>query len=809
MALRLVNTAPGEVTDTVKPGQYAHLGLKSELLKVPLGSVAIEMGMSNFIHHGLLPENDTALQGIAAEVVLETSERRRPQAGETPRSVSSGALVFTKNTLAPNEFGIYEVKVPIAERAAILASFRFKTKTGWTPSSVDWCNLSNMTGMYFGLEHGTYNTACYAFLRANSPSGSLVVGGPLQAYNTARPGQLEVIPAFPHASTPGFAWRSLPNDSVVEVYIYFNTAGYETAPATGVPINAPLVEVWTKTPANPAPVVQAYLPMGSLGQFPSSLSNPAFTNSRPGVSETATIFFGNIAKTAGTDVLELLDWAIYPDYRIAVKEGTERPDHNFIVDPDAPVEYRAKDNKLLTELLPGRWFPETGGGWDPPVEELFFQPGRRGEALYTSIIKETSPSFMALHKTEPRFEERQDGIMVEAFISGEYFEKTGDGTGFGFSVEDGLVLYQVLAVESPTRRFFAICKDVSQLSVANQGYHQPATEVDFGSLKLVRLLIDRRRPASLGGGKAQLVVDEEVVLTTDLSTDVFPVASSPVGMIRIGHLGLFNATSKLNIAMLNYLPRYLAWEGVDLLLPDDVGIDSGVKFTQDIVGLGTGSMTGSELVIEKTSTGGSSALGYHKDQQFAEVDGTLVDFRVRVDTYSDFGGEAFASRSPAGTRLVVFLGNKKVEVGFFDCGVYGRMVGILPRSGDVNDIINQTDVGKVHSAPVDWSRMTSYRLTIKGYDRIELTIGSPVSPPSIVLNWVDNTSGFELPADVSTPRLAFGHYDHNTTSKSTWQYVRWGLSNGFETAIQQEYPNGYPKYLFGGRLLIKTEFDEA
>src|SRR6267154_1031448 len=782
------------------------MDLKSETLKVPLASTLLATGLTNVTHHSILPEDDTALPAVGATVVLETSERRRPVAGVTPRSISGGSLLITKSTMAVNEQGIYEVQMPIKQGASCLAYFKFRTKTAWTLSSVDWMTLSNMTGMYFGLEHGTYNTALYAFLRANVGTGTLVVGGPLQAYNTVRPGQLEIVAGVPHGITPGFPWKSAPNNSIVEVYIFFNSAGYETAPTGGVPTNVPLVEVWTKLPPDTAPVVQAYIPVGSLGTFPSSLANPPFTNSRLGTSETATIFFGNIARTGGSDVLQIDDWMFFPDFRLAVYEGHERPNHNLIARPDAPVEYRASNNKTPFELIPERWFPDSSGV--PAAPQMVFQPGRRGQAAHV-LLPKTIPGLSAIHRTEPRFEQLQDGIMVEAFISGDVISPVGDGTGMGFAIEDGSKLYQVMMVGNPQRKFYAIAKDLVNLNIAALGYHVPATDQDFTSMKLVRLVIDRRRPAGIGGGKAQLYVDEELTLTTDLSADTFTPSSSPTGLIKLGQLGLIAATSRIKMAMMNYLPRYLAWEGVDALLPDDAGLDSGVIFTLDKSGGGTQVMTGDTVEIEKTGTTGGTKNTFVRNQSFGEVDGMQIDFRAQVEEYADAGGFQFAQNSPTGVTLTIYLGTKKVEVGFYDCGPFGRMVAILPVTGDINDIINQTGLGRTVSASLDWTEMTDFRLVVKGHDRIELIIGAKTNPPSIVIPWQEDTDGFDLPPSVSTPRIVFGHSYESTSSKSKWAFLRWGLSNGFDIALQQEYPDGYPKYLFGGRALIKSVFDEA
>lgn len=806
MGLRLVNTSPGESTSAVKPGQPACMGLRSEALKVPLASLLVEMGLTNVSHHAVLPEDDPTLTDLGAEVALETSERRRPVDGTTARSIISDSLVFTKNNMDDGELGIYEVKMPIKPNASCLAYFKFRTQATWALSNVDWMTLSNMTGMYFGLEHGTFNTALYAFLRDNTGNGSLVLGGPLPAYNTVRPGQVEVVAGVPHASTPGFQWKTIPDGSVVEIFIFFNTAGYETAPIGGVPTNVPLVEIWTKMPADTAPVVQAYIPVGSLGTFPSSLVSPAFTNSRPGTSETATIFFGNIARTGGVDVLQLDDWGFFPDFRLGAFEGRERPDHNLIATPDTPVEYQAKDNLTPLETSPSRWFADSPGV--VPSPSMVYQAGRRSSAAYV-LLPKTVPGVSGIHRTEPRLEQRQDGAVLEAFVSGEVITQIGDGTGMGLAIEDGDKLYQVMMVGNSQRKFYALAKDLVNLNDASLGYHVPSTDQDFTSMKLVRLVVDRRRPAGLGGGKALLYVDEELTLTTDLDTDVFPSSPSATGKIHIGHLGLNAATSKLKLAQLRYLSRYLAWEGTDNLLPDDAGLDSGVLFTLDKNGFGSQVMGGGNVIIEKSSLGGITKNTFVRNQAFGEVDGMQIDFQAQVDLYADSGGAQFPRNSPTGVTLTVYLGNKKVEVGFYDCGAHGRMVAILPSTGDIADIINQTAVGTALSAPIDWTEMNQFRLVVKGHDRLELIIGAKTNPPSITLPWKSDTDGFDLPASVSTPRIVFGHSYPDTTSISKWSFLRWGLSNGFDVSMQQEYPDGYPKYLFGGRAFIKSVFDEA
>lgn len=765
------------------------MGLKSTALSVDISTLRVDLALSNIINRGVLPEADVNLPTSGVVVTLETSERRRPLVGTIGKSLSGGGITLTKTGVSAGELCVYEIEVPIEERASVLGYFRFRTRTAWNQSTHDWCNLSNVTGMYFGLEHGTFNTAAYAFLRNDGSSGSLVVGGPLQAFNSARPGQTEY---------GNFNWLLYPNNSIVELWLYFNVPGY---PDPFSPSDVPLIEVWAKGPGDAIPVVLGRIPVGSFGTFPS----PPFTNSRLGVSQKARLFFGNISSVAA-DVLQLDDWAVYPDYQMGAFEGIRRPNHNLIIRPDVPMAYRANSNLLPDELVPGRWFTATDIG-NAPNPSLHFQPGSRDAASYIVIPKLEAGQKTAFFREEPRLETRLDGVVVEAFIAAESVSNDGHALGTGFGISDGVSFFEVLAVQSPDKRTWGLVKDIANLSDIDLGYHT-GVEVDFRTLKLVRLVIDRRRPVSLGGGKAILYVDGVKVLTKDLGSDTFPLALSATGKIYMGHLESPNAASKLNVALLDYLVRYLAWEGEDHLSPEDAGIDAGVRFSRNVSGSGTTSIVGDTLKIQTLSPGdGASFL---KRQNFSEVHGLQVDFRTRVDIYTGIGGETFASKSFLGVGLILFFGNKQLELSFYDCGVHGRFIGIAPADLDRSQIINQTEIGRAVSARVDWTQMTDYRLIVKGKDRIELIIDSAVDRPAIVIPWRNDTDGFDLTSNgLAQPGLIFGTFSNQVTSTSYWEYVRWGMSNGYEVALQREYPNGFPSSAFGGKALLSVNVEET
>ena len=895
MGLHLVNTAPGDVVDPVKPGQTIHMGLRSDTLSVQLGTLNLDVGVSSFLHGGVLPENDSNLTRIGVTTAFETSERRRPQTATATKAISSGNLVITKTTNSLSEAGIYELTIPIVPTNSLLGHFKFRKKSAWTTNSPDWCNLTNMTGMYFGVEHGGFNTAAYAFLRDNGGTGSLVLAGPLQSFSTARPGQTQF--AYP--------WMSLANNAVLELFLFINTF-----------ISPYRAELWTRVAGDPAPVFLGSMPLASLGTFP----HTSFNNSRPGVSDTATLFFGNIGQTG--DILQLDDWVLYPDYRAAVRSGAANAKHSMLAVPDAPVEFRSSGLSLPTDLAVSRWFPVTGGVSLPPEPSFFFSPGRYLKPRYMTLPKAAFGT-VALKRTEPRIETLQDGVMAEAFLAGASTAKNGDLVGPGFTIEDGSSSYKLVMLETPTQKNYGIASD-DALSTDATSYYRPAAETDWTTLKLLRMTIDRRRsrvllhldeekvldlpistPAeiisgiqtvpttallgttlsleiSVNGGGSYVtrshVFASEFLTIADIVADimadavfvgagptqvgvfdrgdsisirtvqtgalmalridgastalgsgkleftasvahlgaesVFPAAPDAIGKILMGHVYPVNYSSELKLDFMSYLSRYLAWEAEDSFMPDSPALDSAVQFT--LFGLGGGGQTvtteGASLI--KTGFLSNSEYRYFKkDQSFNSLGGIQVDFGVNVVEYTDENGQVSAANTAISAGLTLFLGNKRVFVGFFDCGSMGRKIGIVPGSGSDVDILTQTALGKSFSASVDWSLPNKYRISVKANDSIKVWAGTVIGDPIITIPWRNAVDGFDLPLDITAPALAFGHFPNflTTSSSSTtlWKYVRWGYSNGFDVAVQQMYPDGYPKYLFGGREFILSGFDES
>jgi len=899
VALRLVNTVPGDVSSPVRPGQLFHLGLKSETQNVQLASVQIDSGFSNIQNHGVLPENDTTSSRLGVETSFSTSENRAPSSGTVSKSLSSGSVVLTKTSNSLFEEGIYRLQFPIEQGASILGYFKFRKKSAWTTYNPDWCSLSNMVGMYFGLEHGTFNTAAYAFLRDNGTGGSIVFAGPLPGYSAARPGQTELGQDLDPVTGGNQGWMGLADNSVIELFIRFNT--FVT------PFRA---ELWTRIASSPLPVFQGSILVGALGQFPSTL----FTNGRSGTSETASLFFGNIGRTG--DILQLDDWGLFPDFKSSVRNGLATSDSEVLTLPDLPMRFRAKDGISPTEVKVGRWFES---GSLPMSSSFFYQPGTFLKPQHISISKEVGGG-MVFKRTEPRLEERADGVMIEAFVSAESISRIGDLVGGGFGFNDGLNLFQIAPLETVTEKNWGLLTSTA-LASSTAGYLTPAGQYDFRSPKLLRLLLDRRRekvsveiddvevasaPTSSkaeilsttqtlpltsftgttlntqvsvdggvtwiprshtfgstptdvagivsalnadavwkGSGPSEIeavdrgaffsirtlatgslmgigVLASTAIGTGKLSLSIqnsfggqtsFPLSGSSTGHVEFGHPSSLAYESKFNLSSLTYLSRFLSWHSEDSLKPDSVALPSATRFTYNTTGLNIETATPSEFTLTKGEFSGSSFKAfYKKDQSLTDVGSVQVDFKVQVSGYTDNLGRVNAPSTAIDAGICIFLGNKRLRLAFFDCGIGGRKIGIVPGTGSEVDIVNQTPLGIRFSSEVDWTNLNQYRVSIQAFQGIQVWAGSFLADPLITIPWRNATDGFDLPLDVTSPGVAFGHFNHFTlpsSSTTKWKFFRWGHSNGYEMAIGQKFSSGVPSYAFGGKAFILSEFNES
>ena len=769
MGLRLVNTSPGAAPDLVKPGQPVQLGLKSETGMVDLGSTRVTFGLTSIHHEGLLPEANPNLERRGAVVSVDAAERYRPVGAMADRGISGGNIVISKSSSNPGDFDIYEVLSPIRTGAPVLGFFEFLVDPSWQLTSRQWSH-EPVAGVYLGLEHGNFNNACYAFLGSNV----INVGGVLQSWGSTRP-------SF---QTLALNWAALAPGSKLGIWVYYNLFGYPDS-SPGVPAYTPMVEVWTSI-AGATPVRQCRIPVDALGNFPGPHGDT--TNVRSGFSDTARLFFG-FAGDAG-ESLTLTDWALFPDYRVSMSEGMALSGSSAVVKPDGPVEYKAADG-LPAAVSPGRWMNLSGPGASLSTVSSAYAPGLKKVPTFIQLDK-SDASLSGFEKQEPRLENRQ-GFMVEAFLAGEQTTRASDQFGAGFLVEDGNISCRVSLLQATDKQsYIGLLTDSNTPDLLAAYAISP--EVDWTSLKRVRVTGDYLR------NKVSFYVEDALVL--ELPVLYLPLKTG-TGRVAFGHLGAVDSRGSLQLASITYLSRFQAWEARDSSLPTT----SAVSFDLNAAGDTAVAMADGVLSIAKRSFGvDSSECFYSRSEDFEDTNGLLVDFRVRVAGYTNQAGVSLSAKTWVGAGLDILLGGHRLHLGFFDCGFSNRVIGIIPGSGTVDDIINQTELGRAFSAPVDWTESHSYRLVYKPFDRIEVWVDNFVGQSYLSIPW--GVDSFDLPENSDSALMRFGHFDSDSSSVTEWEFVRYGQSNGFEISVQHTY-DSYPSYLFGGRIVVLPEFTDS
>ena len=793
MALRLVNTTPGDVADPLLPGTPVVFGVKSESLHATLASLRARIGLSNIVQKTvggvlLLPEQDTDLVK-RVELTLETPEHRRPINSTLGRLNTPDSLNIGPGTANGIDVGIYEVKLPVETYGAVLASVSFKVRSAWTKTTRYWSDKNNLAPAYLGLEYGVRNTGLFVFLRDDGAGGSLVAGGPLLAFGGARGEEIEI---------PNIGWTSLADGAVFTLFFSVDP-GSQT------------VQLWVQRPSDGAPVVlpQSFT-LAGLGEFQPETAS--FPQRRAGASLFATLYFGNAGGAA--DTVEFTDWAFYPYAPVSVAAGQGAPGFDYKRRPDLPFTFFATDQILPDAQRLGRW-QVTGGA--ALSTSFWYQPGRKTVPLYAILHKGPVSGDAYLTRKEPRLTERTEGFSVEAWMAGNLDSLSTPDTGIGIRVTDGEHSYQLIALDTELQRSVGIQKDLAFYGDVNHGYYTSLDSagkmawVDYRTLKLIRLTLDRRR------GVLLVFVEnmDEPFMSVPLSGQ-FPAPLSQQGLIDIGHLGFQQPPGDVNLAAVSYLTRYNSWETAD-------GLPTGAPLPFTLVSTGGGSTslgTSGQTLIEKMSfgPGDGRAVYYRRDAEFTYERGFQVDFRARMSSYTDASGNSNAPSTWTGAGLQVFLGRTEsplhepfcIHLGFFDCGIYGRKIGIIPGyGGQQQEVLNQTAIGRLYSADVDWMNMTSFRLVYRPYHKVEVYGPNLLrDAPIISIPW-DQWHPFLDETD-SAAGLAFGNFNSGNFCRSEWVYARWGISTGFEVELTQE-PRGdnYFTNAFGGRALVLVDATEG
>jgi hypothetical protein len=773
VALELVNTSPGKDTRILKPGGPYHFGLATDSIPVALGTARVYLGSSDLRNHGELPEADARISQFGI-VGLYATERRQPVGPPIAISMSGNDLVMSRASGDQGDAGIYEVTVPVAREASVMAYAKVRRAT-WTPANPDWCSATNMVAPYFGIRYGQYNAGAFVFLRDNG-TGEAVVTGPLQALSAPRQIQ-EELP---------FAWKALTSGQTIEFWIYINHDGFEDH----LPPHLPVAEVWAAVQGT-APQMLYRFTLTAGGQF-------RYGN----FDDSVTLFFGN-AGQAG-DAVTFVDWAVYRDYRLALEAGHQRSGHTVEIKPDLPVVFNVETAGVApTDVRTGRWFHSTDTYSLPPVSSSIYQPGRRSAPVMVTLSKPAEIGHMVYERDDVYITDAGEGFMLEMFAQAQSVQRDGPSTGVGMEVDDGIVIRRLMFLDDGTDLRVGISR-------LNGSYAIPSLVVAHTSLKLYRLTYDR----SLN--LVYFDIDGARVMTYDPTADAESALPLSVarGRVRVGHITDAVTEAIFGLARLCWVNRYLAWESAT---PSPIQIgpgpapafvwEDGTSSTYTQGGfLPPGNVNGGVIVITKSVRNeiGSKGL-FFTPYNFAEERGAFLEFRMDLKTYTNGAGTVMAKRADTGVSVTLHYSTTKLQLGFMDAGLNGRFVCILGKDVAVQDFLDQTDAGKARSVRVDWLETHTYRLHVTP-TKIDLWIDSSVGAPALS---IASVYGLNLPDDERvTPGLSFGHSSQISSSISEWFFVRFGGSTGYDVGIEQTDPDPSADK-FDGRLSYQLSFGDG
>ena len=760
MSLWLVNKTPP--TELMKPSGFLQFSLKSDSARPRIGTLMVKLGISRLLHNKKMPELDENLTKYG-EVSYTSPDRAVPYTGECLRSLSSGRIIITKTTDDTADLGVYEYRVPVSPNGSSLAYFRIR-KHQWGVGARPWIAADSVTGLRLGVISGIFQTSCDLFLRDDGGDGTLLVTGPTNG------------PSRSHETEYAFPWKTVPEDGTIDLWIHLNS---ETA----------TFEVWGSL-------------AGATVSLIASVGVAELYANAATVEDFFTAYFGN-GGFAG-DVLDVEDWGVYPDFRDVVSESNALPGNSITFLPDSPAIYRAEGGKLPGEHLPCRWFPF--GTFDA---SFGYSPGTRvtpqnvvlDKYLYVGDEKVAYSGRAVFEREEPVLAARSSGFMMEALVSGFAKHIDVEAFGAGIGVNDGLYSYRALLYKTATKNTIALQSNNDQTSVAEQ--YDAGHVIEWESPRLVRLTLDRDRQ------KVSMWVDDELVVSHVLGK-YFPKTRK--SGVEFGHLLDVTSMGQLHVGYVNYLTKYRAYEATDGVEPNGATPAFDLRKV-DINGqvassmwMGDGALHISKPAVHARNT----RHDFFRADRIDSASGALVDFRARVPIFWDTKGTPMAASSYTGAGLQLHLGTKVLKFGFFNCGIHGKYIGVVPGSGTVNDIISQSALGRLFSAPVDWTKMETYRIVFRGYDKIEIWAGKTTNLPAIVIPWRNDTDGFDLIKEEQGHEagISFGHDDGFSGSVSEWEFVRWGASSGYDIAVAQGYPNGVRPDQFGGKSLLLTDIVE-
>jgi len=739
------------------PGGPYRFGLRSTppAARVALGGTLLHLGSSDIRRHSTnLPESDEALAAYETQVFFHSMEGLSPQVDGVCTAfewVNSLEL----DRLNGNPFGkcVYDIKQAVPADASVMGHVCI-IKAAWALSQPDWLYKPNIASPYIGLRHNQTITGVDVFFQGGGTPG-IWICGPLQAFQQVR--------YYEHFVA--FDWVALPDGTPIDIWLVMATTGFIPPQS---PAYAPTAEVWVGA-GNLIPTSRVLrVPMGALGFV------------FEGVPEdSVSLLFGNTSAVSSSIFIE--DWDLYPDFRVAIDNGDPRTSHEVRYSVASPASYRASSQQE----------PE---GWDFVVsgatasKEFGYQPGNHSLSQSLRVTK-SGTGYARYERDEPILATATEASL-EVFCTGIPTTYAGNVFGAGLELDDGTNVYRVIMLRGTAAGVYYLGLASGGSPVSDLSYTD-RYEIDFQSLRLIRVTVDKVRD------EVRLYVDGALALTVPIAGRSWPT-SGGTAAARVGHILSIASAGRFDYVFSNLYTTAFSFEAS--LLPD-----AGLPRSPFVLTATPGNTATAGLTLEKADFGVPlTGVYYSAPIDMDVMSGAWVEFSMKVSHYTDRYGGDLATHASTGIGVKMNFGEYLLTFICVDSAAAGRYVGVIPGSGSIDDLLNQTTLGRSFSSPWDWLEDQTYRIHYKPFESVEVWVGSVVTAPQIVIPWKD---GFDLPdINLGTTGVSFGHISPDESGTSVWHFFRAGGPTGYDVGVEQLFSEDPAAYHYAGKAAYLLQF---
>ena len=291
----------------------------------------------------------------------------------------------------------------------------------------------------------------------------------------------------------------------------------------------------------------------------------------------------------------------------------------------------------------------------------------------------------------------------------------------------------------------------------------------WGATRSYRLIVDPAGTAAL----YQLAVAEEGIDETFIG-EIDYISLPAVGSLPVNAIGfLHNAlNSSAQADMVVERIRY----STDLRLLSGSALPAA-PWAQ----VGAGSPANDGTLTTLNDALDSDVLYYARaDANLNADEGLMAEFRARVDSYSR-GGLESPSRTVTGAVFSIDNGTNQYMLCFADAGPPNGRIVFLATNEDLDQNLLDIREGKAEGTYgiIDWSELHMYRFE-RGRDGLIRLFVDDSDTPLIELSDSEFTP---IPTAGSGARVLFGSYIDEALCQSSWQYVRYTSSQGFDVSL--------------------------